>query len=95
MTTMNCAPPASALRLRVRRSLQRLVSLLICRQADVVLRRVGAQDADFEFDGETVTTAMKLRGVYNIFNAAAALSLAKARCICGNGAATVDHAKTR
>lgn len=46
--------------------------------ADVVLRRVGAQDADFEFDGETVTTTMKLRGVYNIFNAAAALSLARA-----------------
>lgn len=52
--------------------------------ADVVLRRVGAQDADFEFDGETVTTSMKLRGVYNIFNAAAALSLARA--ILGTGA---------
>ncbi|MGO4589984.1 MurT ligase domain-containing protein [Paenarthrobacter sp. 2TAF44] len=52
--------------------------------ADVVLRRVGAQDADFEFDGETVTTGMKLRGVYNIFNAAAALSLARA--ILGTGA---------
>ncbi|MEV7604476.1 MurT ligase domain-containing protein [Paenarthrobacter sp. NPDC089322] len=52
--------------------------------ADVVLRRVGAQDADFEFDGETTTTTMKLRGVYNIFNAAAALSLA--RSILGTGA---------
>ncbi|MDR6436184.1 UDP-N-acetylmuramyl tripeptide synthase [Paenarthrobacter nicotinovorans] len=51
--------------------------------ADVVLRRVGAQDADFEFDGETVSTAMKLRGVYNIFNAAAALSLARA--VLGTG----------
>lgn len=52
--------------------------------ADVVLRRVGARDADFEFDGETVTTPMKLRGVYNIFNAAAALSLARA--VLGTGA---------
>ncbi|MFE4195173.1 MurT ligase domain-containing protein [Paenarthrobacter sp. NPDC056912] len=57
--------------------------------ADVVLRRVGAQDADFEFDGETVTTAMKLRGVYNIFNAAAALSLARAVL----GAGPVDTPK--
>ncbi|WP_427131312.1 MurT ligase domain-containing protein [Pseudarthrobacter sp. S9] len=46
--------------------------------ADVVLRRVGADDADFEYDGVTLTTAMKLRGVYNIFNAAAALTLARA-----------------
>lgn len=46
--------------------------------ADVVLRRVGAEDADFEFDGGKVTTRMTLRGVYNIFNAAAALALARA-----------------
>ncbi|MDQ0678214.1 UDP-N-acetylmuramyl tripeptide synthase [Arthrobacter pascens] len=58
--------------------------------ADVVLRRVGPDTADFEYDGVTVTTAMKLRGVYNIFNAAAALTLA--RSICGGGAATADHA---
>lgn len=45
--------------------------------ADVVLRRVGVDDADFEYDGVTATTAMKLRGVYNIFNAAAALTLAR------------------
>ncbi len=45
--------------------------------ADVVLRRVGADDADFEYDGATVTTPMLLRGVYNIFNAAAALTLAR------------------
>lgn len=57
--------------------------------ADVVLRRVGADDADFEYDGATVTTAMKLRGVYNIFNAAAALSLA--RSICGSGAGAADQ----
>ena len=58
--------------------------------ADVVLRKVGADNAEFEYDGDTVTTAMKLRGVYNIFNAAAALTLA--RSICGAGAATADHA---
>jgi UDP-N-acetylmuramyl tripeptide synthase len=58
--------------------------------ADVVLRKVGPDTADFEYDGATVTTAMKLRGVYNIFNAAAALTLA--RSICGGGAATADHA---
>ncbi|NUT72804.1 DUF1727 domain-containing protein [Pseudarthrobacter sp. C4D7] len=58
-------------------------------QADVVLRTVGADSAGFEYDGGTVTTAMKLRGVYNIFNAAAALTLA--RSICGGGAATANH----
>jgi len=57
--------------------------------ADVVLRRVGADDADFEYDGATVSTGMKLRGVYNIFNAAAALVLA--RCIAGNGTTGPDH----
>ena len=52
--------------------------------ADVVLRRVGAADADFEYDGVTATTAMKLRGVYNIFNAAAALTLARAIAVRGS-----------
>ncbi|MDQ0850083.1 UDP-N-acetylmuramyl tripeptide synthase [Arthrobacter sp. B3I9] len=55
-------------------------------RADVVLRRVGADDADFEYDGATVTTAMKLRGVYNIFNAAAALTLARAIAVKGRSA---------
>ncbi|MHC6220892.1 DUF1727 domain-containing protein [Arthrobacter sp. MMS24-S77] len=59
--------------------------------ADVVLRRVGADDADFEFDGERVTTHMKLRGVYNIFNAAAALVLA--RSITGASGKPGDAAK--
>lgn len=57
--------------------------------ADVVLRKVGADTAEFEYDGGTVSTAMKLRGVYNIFNAAAALTLA--RGICGGAAADTDH----
>ncbi|MDQ0756295.1 Mur ligase family protein [Arthrobacter sp. B3I4] len=55
--------------------------------ADVVLRRVGADDADFEYDGATVSTRMKLRGVYNIFNAAAALTLARAIAVRDAGAA--------
>lgn len=59
--------------------------------ADVVLRRVGADDADFEFDGTLVTTHMKLRGVYNIFNAAAALVLA--RSITGASGRPGDAAK--
>lgn len=59
--------------------------------ADVVLRRVGADDADFEFDGERVATHMKLRGVYNIFNAAAALVLA--RSITGASGRPGDAAK--
>ncbi|MGO4120790.1 MurT ligase domain-containing protein [Arthrobacter sp. YAF16] len=58
--------------------------------ADVVLRRVGADDADFEYDGATVSTGMKLRGVYNIFNAAAALTLARA--ITGARGTGTDHA---
>ncbi|WP_346960893.1 MurT ligase domain-containing protein [uncultured Arthrobacter sp.] len=58
--------------------------------ADVVLRRVGADDADFEYDGATVGTGMKLRGVYNIFNAAAALTLARA-ITAARGTGT-DHA---
>ena len=57
--------------------------------ADVVLRRVGVDDADFEYDGALVTTRMKLRGVYNIFNAAAALTLG--RCVAGQGSGPTDH----
>ncbi|WP_445154248.1 MurT ligase domain-containing protein [Arthrobacter sp. Hor0625] len=59
--------------------------------ADVVLRRVGADDADFEYDGATVGTHMLLRGVYNIFNAAAALTLARA--IGGRDGAAPDNGR--
>ncbi|WP_104054017.1 MULTISPECIES: Mur ligase family protein [unclassified Arthrobacter] len=45
--------------------------------ADVVLERVAETDADFRVDNTVVTTGLKLRGVYNIFNAAAALALAR------------------
>ena len=47
------------------------------READVVLERVAEADADFRIGDELVTTGLKLRGVYNIFNAAAALTLAR------------------
>jgi UDP-N-acetylmuramyl tripeptide synthase len=65
------------------------------RAADVVLRRVGVDDADFEYDGATVSTGMLLRGVYNIFNAAAALTLARAIAVrdAGRGkTAAADNA---
>ena len=45
--------------------------------ADVVLERVAETEADFRVDDTVVTTGLKLRGVYNIFNAAAALALAR------------------
>ncbi|UPO78435.1 Mur ligase family protein [Arthrobacter sp. Helios] len=45
--------------------------------ADVVLERVAEDEADFRVDDEVTTTSLKLRGVYNIFNAAAALTFAR------------------
>jgi len=46
-------------------------------QADVVLSELGDK-ATFTIGGKTVTTALKLQGVYNVYNAAAALTLARA-----------------
>lgn len=46
--------------------------------ADVVLRSVDGNSAEFEADGTTTRTDLRLRGVYNIFNAAAALAAARA-----------------
>ena len=57
--------------------------------ADVVLETVESNTATFSMDGEASTVDLSLRGVYNIFNAAAALTLA--RSICGSGAATANH----
>ncbi|MBD8043528.1 DUF1727 domain-containing protein [Arthrobacter sp. Sa2BUA2] len=45
--------------------------------ADVVLERVAEDEADFRLDDDITTTSLKLRGVYNIFNAAAALTFAR------------------
>lgn len=45
--------------------------------ADVVLRELHGQDAQFEMGKKTVSVSLKLQGVYNIYNAAAALALAR------------------
>ncbi|WP_146361823.1 Mur ligase family protein [Arthrobacter yangruifuii] len=52
-------------------------ALAATQEADVVLQRVSETEADFLVDGETRTSGLKLRGVYNIFNAAAALAFAR------------------
>ncbi|MBW3079112.1 Mur ligase family protein [Bifidobacterium simiiventris] len=48
--------------------------------ADVTLTRVGDHEADFLIAGETSprTTTVKLEGVYNLYNAAAALAVVRA-----------------
>jgi len=46
--------------------------------ADVVLSSLSGQTADFFMDGETFSTPLALQGVYNIYNAAAALALVRA-----------------
>ena len=46
--------------------------------ADVTLTRVGNHEADFLIDGRAVHTAVKLEGVYNLFNAAAARATVRA-----------------
>lgn len=45
--------------------------------ADVTLDTLHGQTADFTFDDHTHTTELKLSGIYNIYNAAAALALVK------------------
>lgn len=50
--------------------------------ADVILTEVGLQSATFEIAGAPFTTDLKLEGVYNTFNAAAALVLV--RQVCGS-----------
>ncbi|MCC3301278.1 Mur ligase family protein [Arthrobacter sp. zg-Y895] len=52
-------------------------ALAATQEADVVLERVSETDADFLIDGQVRTSGLKLRGVYNIFNAAAALAFAR------------------
>ena len=46
--------------------------------ADVVLAKVDGNKADFLIDGRRKTTNVKLRGVYNVFNAAAASAIVRA-----------------
>lgn len=47
-------------------------------EADVVLDQLNDQEAQFIIDGKSVLVTLRLQGVYNIFNAAAALALARA-----------------
>lgn len=47
-------------------------------EADVTLKSFSGSQATFDFDNREVTTPLKLRGIYNIFNAAAALALTRA-----------------
>ncbi len=48
--------------------------------ADVLLSKLGEsnQEATFTVDGKTVKTTLKLQGIYNVYNAAAALALTRA-----------------
>lgn len=45
--------------------------------ADVLLTRVDGHEADFELDGRSVHASLALKGVYNVFNAAAAIALVR------------------
>lgn len=46
--------------------------------ADVTLVSVGDHHAELDVDGERIGTAVKLEGVYNLYNAAAALAVVRA-----------------
>ncbi|WEV74928.1 MurT ligase domain-containing protein [Bifidobacterium sp. ESL0798] len=53
-------------------------SLASQRLADVVLSRVGDHEAEFVMDDAEFETTVQLEGVYNLFNAAAALAVVRA-----------------
>lgn len=53
-------------------------SLASKRHADVVLNRVGDHEAEFVMDDAEFDTKVQLEGVYNLFNAAAALAVVRA-----------------
>lgn len=56
--------------------------------ADVLLKSINEAGAQFVMEGKAVTTSLQLQGVYNIYNAAAALALT--RVIVGD---TLDEEK--
>ncbi len=60
--------------------------------ADVTLQAVDKQQATFLIDKQTLHTSLELQGIYNIFNAAAALALV--RSILGDSADTKQLIKT-
>ncbi len=45
--------------------------------ADVILQAIKDDQAQFVINGKSVTTSLKLQGVYNVYNAAAALALTR------------------
>lgn len=47
------------------------------KNADVILSKFSDDSATFLIDGTEITTKLKLNGIYNVFNAAAALSLVR------------------
>ncbi len=57
-------------------------------EANVILQAIKDENAQFIIDGKTVTTPLQLQGVYNIYNAAAAVALVRA--ILGE-----DHDETK
>ena len=60
--------------------------------ADVTLMRVGDHAASFAMDGKTYDTTVKLEGVYNLYNAAAALAVVR-NVEAGCGGESVDNAR--
>jgi UDP-N-acetylmuramyl tripeptide synthase len=53
------------------------MSLVDQQHADVTLVAVGDHEATFQMDGERISTSLALEGLYNTFNAAAALALVR------------------
>lgn len=47
-------------------------------KADVILSKFAGESATFTIGNESITTSLKLTGIYNVFNAAAALTLVRA-----------------
>ena len=47
-------------------------------KTDVLLSDLNENNATFEIDGKKISTELKLSGIYNVFNAAAALTLVRA-----------------
>lgn len=54
------------------------VKSIEARDADVILKSFDGNRAVFHFDNRDVAVPLKLRGIYNIYNAAAALALTRA-----------------
>jgi lipid II isoglutaminyl synthase (glutamine-hydrolysing) len=47
-------------------------------RADVIVTKFADKTATFQIDGHNITTPLKLNGIYNVYNAAAALTLVRA-----------------